>query len=226
MIFVATSLLLISCNSKPTQKETEIRNNVLTVQDYLATEQDPCKDTIKGTDTISILATKLRALFNEQNKSSQNVVEFFNLFPSTFDTLFLLYGYDDEKGGAPLYSCAHNHADYICTTEQIDEIERLKKFISIGAGADRNKHEDTHLSMCLMELIKKNPIVAASILNKYSQKEIFNLWGYVFGGPHPSNYKEDFDTIYNSIKEKNPVQAKVLKKGYEKILREEEPHGK
>ena len=147
---------------------------------------------------------------------------FFEVFPSSFVEMQIIYGNDgDFEGVAPLYALEY-HIDFFRSLEYVNKKRHYNKYIDIcingvwegdsieeGFGIDGKLYYDT----------KK----MTSLLAKRTDAEIKSVFRFLFDGPHPNNElnKKVYNSLYPKIKQANPKVARLMKEAYEQLLSEE-----
>jgi hypothetical protein len=158
----------------------------------------------------------------ENQKAGDTCVTFFDKFPSTFATFSDAYGYDAEKGKRPLYDRHQEDISYFFNCPGVSEDVRLKKAIHICLGGSWDADAIGIFQKETMKLIKSSPKKAMDILNGLSDPDAASIWHFLFDGPHP-----DSDENIKDVKQLSALfgndnkQTLLLKKEYEKLLKEE-----
>lgn len=127
-------------------------------------------------------ATRLNYLFNRQECK-----EFVAAFPSSFHGCLALYGYDDEKGAAPLYDNYESHIDFFMQCPAISDMERLRGAIDIGIGGHWDADAVSIFREHLVVPILKNPSSANKILNRLAPVKAQSFWYFIADSPVPSD---------------------------------------
>ena len=164
-------------------------------------------------DTISKLKTAY---------SSQNYDAFIAVFPNNMAQFKEIYGFDDVSGGKPLYSDAYDHITYLfneVTNETIDTL--FKKAVGIATHSQWNADAENYFRYESLNLIKKHPERFLSAMSSKTVEESASVWYFLFDGPCPSNTKEIYKDIYDLIKPLNKKQAKLLKRQFKILLKNE-----
>ena len=170
-------------------------------------------------DTNS-LATKLELAYKN---GLGDDIEFLNLFPDDFTLFNELYGFDDILGeGKKLYDFYEEHIEFICNSKKIPVYTKLNKFIRISVNGKWEADAVGLLQDCTRQLIINNPETSIEIINLLNESDANSVWYFIFDGPHPSNHRPSFDSLYQVINLIDPDQATSMQKEYQKLLQEEE----
>jgi hypothetical protein len=147
---------------------------------------------------------------------------FFDKFPSSFDKFRELYGYDEESGAMPLYF-HHEHITFFCSLSSIPKIEFYNKLldISINGTWEADNIRDLGIYTVLSEDIED----MAKVMDMRTDAELISIFHFVYDGPHPDNYQDDFDKLYAMLRPHNSRIAYIMKASYEKLLAEHDGHG-
>lgn len=81
----------------------------------------------------------------------------------------------------------------------------------------------------LKELVQKqfgiHVQAASEVLEPKSKKDIISFWKYYFDGPHPENYKNDFDELHKRYSAHSKRVGDIMKTAYEELIEESDGHG-
>ena len=250
-------LILIGCSScgQPTKSgngkrdvmqiesspEVGIAQNEQHSESKEIAENQDCADfdfesTEQRADSLITFMTKA----TDSSLSNQIVWEqkFFCAFPNSFKGMQLLFGYDDSKGAAPLYSTesetysyAHKHImsdviGYFSELKSIPDSIYYKKYARInidGYWEADNIIEAFGLSHRLVSDSES----ACRTLSGFSDKELRSVFHFIFDGPHPKN---DYNAmLYKKLQSETDTQSKrisrLLTEAYENLMAVEEKHG-
>jgi hypothetical protein len=152
--------------------------------------------------------------------------KFFCAFPGSFERMQAVFGYDSEKGAAPLYEKGQNVIQYFINLESIPDSIYFGKCVRInidGVWEADNIAEAFGFSHRLL----KNTDNACKALSKFSYKEIESVFRFIFDGPHPKNdYNEN---LYKNLITKIDIQdnrlSRLLTQAYENLMAEDNGHG-
>jgi hypothetical protein len=165
-------------------------------------------------DSLEQIAGKLSELYN-----SKNCKEFINTFPSSFELLDQLYGYDDGRGGRRLYSKYEEHISYFSNCSEVPNRVKLDKVINIGLGGRWEADASGLLQEVALKLVKDDPNTAKEILNALPDDKASSFWFYLFDGPHPGHPQKVKDIrLLRDLLGKKSKQSKLLLEQYKELL--------
>jgi hypothetical protein len=174
----------------------------------------------------------LKEAYTEWERASDSKVKkhkeriFFLHFPCSFSTFDSIYGYypqDNNKG--ELRPMIDKHLELLFSTEAVLPAIKYKRIVEIAKdGSWDNGMEFQYL---LQQDIWMNPSRYLEVIQQtdYSAQEIFSFWYFLFDGPHPENYKDDYNKLYNQCKELDSEIAELMRQAYEKLLSEDKCPG-
>jgi len=194
------SCLVMSCNSNQKEKADKSNKEIIEKKELVS-------DTIEG----------LKKAFNHKD-----YLTFFKLFPSSYNHFLDLYGFDDEKGGRPLYELYEDHISYFFEYEgQINQIVFVKKLYEITKNGIWEADAPTILQDNLTRFILKQPQVILRLLISKPDKEKESFWFFVFDGSSKNDLqnKEKFRSIYKKINALNHKQAEILRHEFEEMYK-------
>ncbi|WP_228779882.1 hypothetical protein [Aquiflexum lacus] len=157
---------------------------------------------------------------------------FFEAFPSSFQEMQSVFGYDEEKGAAPMYY-------YNIELESEGKISIISFFYNLNY-IDKEQHYNKYINICIGGQWDADNIsegfgigaklyndteAMASVLSKRTNKEIISAIRFVFDGPHPEQRKEYYEELYNKVKLVNSRISNLIKLAYEQLLAEDDCHG-
>lgn len=99
----------------------------------------------------------------------------------------------------------------------------LGKFIALNTTGDEYSvlgmqyYFCKFFEYCIKENLPKLKDVA-KILDKRPDNEICGFWYCIYDGPHPSNFRDIHDALYNEFIKYNPRVANLMKSTFEKML--------
>jgi hypothetical protein len=210
------AVILFSCSSKSIKsKQDKISQSEITIQ---------------VEDTLSI-DLRLRLLKEYASKISEKDIQkrFFEIFPNNFKDFRDLFGYEDIHAAnpnfGPLYMDSQYYIDVFFTKLDVDKDMLNKKAIDIAVEGQWQADGVNIFQLYIRDEAKEYSNYYAKELEKRSNDEIENFWSFLFAGPHPENYKDDFEILYERYNEINPQITELMKQSYEKLLSEHDGHG-
>ena len=220
-----------SDSNSESESESESETEEKTIIDKSKSYKNTEIPEITGQDSISqhsriLLDYFLKALNSTGNEKLENDSLFFKDFPSTFKQMQDFYGYDAKNGAAPLYDypIGHDQILYFSNLNTIPEKEYYRKYVSIcinGIWQADNIREAFYFG----NKLKTETKVACAYLSERPEKEIISVFKFIFDGPHPDNYQDDYEELSEIIKTEDSKLADLLKKSYDQLLSESDGHG-
>jgi len=157
---------------------------------------------------------------------------FFDAFPSSFQEMLRFFGYDENKGAAPLYNYnieleregKSSVISFFYNLSHIDKEQHYNKYIDICIGG---KWEADNISegFDIGAKLYYDTEAMTSVLSKRTDKEIESIFRFVFDGPHPDSRKGSYEELYHKVKPINSRVAELMKQAYEQLLAEDDDHG-
>jgi hypothetical protein len=152
--------------------------------------------------------------------------KFFCAFPNSFNEMQNIFGFDDNKGAAPLYYNGENMIGYFANLNTISKEIYYDKYISIcvdGVWEADNIRE----AFGLADKLTNDTEAACSSLSKRTDKEIKSVFHFIFDGPHPNNddNKETYNRLFRKMTKQNERLSKLLTESYNKVMTEDDGHG-
>ena len=206
---IILSLFLFSCQAQESKQEITINFNSV----------DEQAEAIKKYHQAVLKTTGEERLKNERL--------FFEAFPNSFKKMQELFGFDDEKGEAPLYAFETGESliNYFSNLPSIDKADYYTKYINICIdGVWEADHIAEGFGFGSKLYSDKDAI---GFLKQRSEDEIRIALRFCLDGPHPEDKGSVamYEELYNKINTVDSAIAKLLKQEYEKLLAEDDGHG-
>ena len=164
--------------------------------------------------------------------------KFFCAFPKSFVGMQAVFGYDNDKGAAPLYSTENPTHSYMNKRIFSDVIGFFSDLQSIPDSSYYNKYikinidgywEADNISEAFgfhYRLINDTK-AASETLENFTDEEIRSVFRFIFDGPHPKNEhnKEIFQTLKPEIREQSQRLGNLLYEAYATMMAEDDGHG-
>ncbi len=212
-MWLANILLLLfteisSCNSQTKEKYLNVDKQAAALKEYYE----------KASNSTEEERAKYEQLF-------------FDVFPSSFQEMQQLFGYDEKKGAAPLYDYeikldmdGKSMILFFTNLKHISKDSIYNKYIDICIGG---KWEADNISegFGISSKLYYDTEAMISLLSKRTDKEIISVFRFVFDGPHPDQRKGAYEELYSKVKPVNPIIADLLKQAYDQLLTEDDGHG-
>lgn len=228
-LMVLLSLTFIGCK-KTGGVDSSLNPSKDSVPELVASNQSVSstyifKDEKDRADTL----VKYFELANSANDKSSFDRVIFNSFPDSFDGMNKLFGFDKKNGEAPLYKAptGGNIIKYFGSIKSIPKEEYYDKYINIcvhgfwdadnivkAFGFHHRLSEDTK-SVC-------------QVLSKRTDDDVLSVFRFIFDGPHPKNDENAkiFEDLHSKLTTQDTRLAELLKTAYEKVLLQDDGHGK
>jgi len=224
ILIILTLIILSSCS----QSKRAYKSNAKTAETLLnfeCTDFD-FKSVEEQSDSI-LLFTERATNANSINRQKWEQ-KFFCAFPNSFVRMQEVFGYDDDKGAAPLYyyPSGKNIIQYFSQLESIPNPIYFDKYVKININGVWEA-DNIQGAFDFDDRLLKDTKHACNALSKFSNVEIKSVFRFIFDGPHPKN--GDNAKIYKELSSKIDKQdkrlSKLLTKAYKKIMAEDDGHG-
>ncbi len=177
--------------------------------------------------------TSIKQLLEKENLSCEDKNRYSSLyykyFPSTFNRFNAIFGYTDLPDGNgkanPLYYESMEYIDLFAEIFSHKHVLYWSRLISLSRGAYWDADAVNILQDYIQTTVKENVKDFCLFLSEFNDKIISDFWHFYFDGPHPEEYKEDYETLYLKIEEIDTKVAHLMKLSYDKILSENDSHG-
>jgi hypothetical protein len=148
---------------------------------------------------------------------------FFEAFPNSFINMQEVFGFDEEKGEAPLYhyETGGKLINSFNNLSSIDKDDYYNKYINICIDGVW-EGDNIAYGFGIYNKLYDFPEDVLRVLRQRTDEEIRSVLHFLFDGPHPKNMKESYEKMYSRIK---PIDVKVsdlLEQEYNKLLVESE----
>lgn len=243
LLIILTLIVLTSCgqSTQSDHSENQLDKNEITTTkiESAQTDNDPesekksksfeCTDfdfnsTTEQSD--SLLAFMERAANSDSIDRQKWVQNFFCAFPNSFDRMQAIFGYDNEKGAAPLYYKGANVIQYFNQLQSISDSLYYDKFVKININGIWEADNIQSAFGFDTKLLNDTENVCKSLSN-FTDQEIKSVFRFIFDGPHPDN--ESNENLYKNLKSKIDSQNKRLSRlltlAYKNLMAENDGHG-
>lgn len=175
----------------------------------------------------SLMAFLERAKNSDSTNGQKWEHNFFCAFPSSFEAMQAVFGFDDKKGAAPLYEYpkGENVIRYFSQLRSIPDSMYYDKYVKInieGVWEGDNIRKAFDFGSRLLDDTKN----ACNALSKFSDTEIKTVFRFIFDGPHPKNeYNENlYKKLQTKIDSHDKPLGRLLAQSYEKLMAEDDGH--
>lgn len=224
-------LLLTSCGQRASQDSlSTLPEDSYAPREYAASKQhSPCS-LPKGFYSLREYADALIRLQEKISATSPGSVErvisereFFELFPTTFDCYYHLYG----AMGSLLEQYSLDHVETLFSMHSIDAQKFVTRLIGLALHGTWEADGVGYLSFNLLTHLSNSLPQYVEQLSAYSDTEILSFWYFLYDGPHPDDpeFQRIFQELYSQCKTLNPRVAGLMRQAYEKLLSEKRCSG-
>ncbi len=227
-----TIFVLTSCNQEKKSEEKKTTDTVVAI----TTDNAPPTNQLTPNATLecSIFKFKnakqqadtLMKYFDKKQLATDE--KFFCAFPDSFKGMQNIFGFDDNKGAAPLYDYhnGENMIGYFANLNSISKEIYYEKYINIcvdGVWEADNIRE----AFGLADRLINDTEAACSSLSKRADKEIKSVFHFIFDGPHPKNEQNErtYKELLPKLTKQNERLGKLLTDSYSKVIAEDDGHG-
>jgi hypothetical protein len=175
-------------------------------------------------DNVKQQADTLMKYFDKKQLAADE--NFFCAFPNSFKGMQNIFGFDDNKGAAPLYENGENLIGYFANLNTISKEIYYDKFINIcvkGVWEADNIREAFGLADKLFD----DTEAVCTSLSMRTDEEIKSIFHFIFDGPHPNNEynKEIYYRLSPKMTKQNERLGNLLTESYNKVMTEDGGHG-
>ncbi len=164
------------------------------------------------------LTKKVNLLSDAFNK--KDYLKFYKLFPFSITAFAEIYGFNDTQGESPLYENSFEHINFLFQfNEKIDMQIFADKIFEFVKTLKWEADGINYFQNNLIDFIKREPNGLINVLKSKSKNEIYCFWHLVFDGSSTNDLqnKNNFQTLYNSIKSIDIEQSSLLKNEFDKM---------
>ncbi|MDO6803980.1 hypothetical protein Q4595_16155 [Wenyingzhuangia sp. 1_MG-2023] len=178
--------------------------------------------------------------FMEKSFETKNLKwehKFFNAFPETFSGMEKIFGYDDIKGEAPLYSSEKyfgkyldkrimsNIIGYFSEIKSVPNFNYIEKYININING-KWEADNIQNGFGIYYLIIDRTKEFVEIASNFSKTEMKSVFKFIFDSPHPKNaYNEKlFESLNIEIKKYDNRLSIILTEAYNELIIEKNHH--
>lgn len=176
----------------------------------------------------SLLAFLKRAKDPDSTNRLKWEQKFFCAFPDSFEGMQAIFGFDQDKGAAPLYDYPNgeNVIQYFSALQSIPDSLYYDKYVKINIGGVWEA-DNIQGAFDFNRRLTENTESACKALSNFSESEIESVFRFIFDGPHPQN--EYNQSIYKELKviiaTEDKRLADLLTRAYDKLMVEDDGHG-
>ena len=152
--------------------------------------------------------------------------KFFCAFPNSFEEMEALFGYDEQKGEAPLYFNGDKIIYYFSNLTTISKDEYYDKYVSINIGGNWQA-DNIREAFYFVDRLQNDTKAASASLSKRTDEEVKSVFYFIFDGPHPKNdtNKRVYDSLLPKVSQQDERLGKLLKEAYHDLMEEFDGHG-
>ncbi|WP_285010113.1 hypothetical protein [Pedobacter faecalis] len=117
--------------------------------------------------------------------AAETRVRFFREFPSSFNTFQRVFGFDDVKGEAPLFSTSEKYISaFFVSVIAVRQDQAINKLISISKNGHWDADAVNYFQKGLRKFYSERPGEFVSILRTKSVDDISGFWYFFLDEPH------------------------------------------
>lgn len=152
--------------------------------------------------------------------------KFFCAFPNSFEEMEALFGFDEQKGEAPLYFGGDELIYYFSNLTTIPKDEYYNKYININIGGNWQA-DNIREAFYLDERLRNDTRAVSKSLSKRTDEEIKSVFRFIFDGPHPKNDFNDqiYEDLLPKISRQNERLENLFTRAYRDLIEEHDGHG-
>lgn len=225
-IYLLAIFILTSCNRTKTAKDPKTEAGFATEDLGLAKDPTEKFDLDCSRFNFKNMSEQTEALLKYVDKNTPGTdEEFFCAFPNSFQEMLNLFGYDLDKGAAPLYSNGAPIINYFANLNTIAKNIYYDKYINICVNGTWDA-DNIREAFGFADRLKNDTKAAALALSLRSDSEIKSVFKFVFDGPHPENeFNENlFNELMHALTNQDPRLTNLLETAYNQVLTEYDGH--
>lgn len=145
--------------------------------------------------------------------------------PDKYNEFVRIWGYTSDSDGF-LYNDVYI-IDFLYQNPYVNQDILYEKMIKIGSSFEGEWQTDqvSFLKSRLSKITKRQPKYVFDRLQVLTPLQNTSFWRFLFGGPHPSNYKDLYEHILASAKKYDYQYINEIEEGFKYNLEKEECHG-
>ena len=177
-----------------------------------------------SSDTLTL---EERVTLLKKYKAENDEQAFFDTYPNDFDCFVAIFGYEDLVTGGSRLSPLYYELEIMewFFDLSINEKFILNKIVALFQNGYWQADGVNHFRYKSRKLIESNMELVLAELNKSDSEAILGFWHFYYDGPHPKNYKKDYEYLHSKVKALDDRVAALMKQSYEKLLKESDGHG-
>lgn len=153
---------------------------------------------------------------------------FFCAFPNSFAEMQRLFGYDEERGAAPLYGYAADHGliRHFARLNGIPKDQYYRKFINICVDG-RWEADNISDAFGFAERLGTDTGPACQALSQRTDREMSSVFYFIFDGPHPKNDHNErlYRQLLPVVTQHSKRLGQLLTAAYRRALAADDGHG-
>ena len=230
-LILLTIFALTSCNQGKMSDENKTVDSVATKTIDTITKELTANMTFDCSEfkfkNVKQQADTLMKYFDKKQLVSDK--KFFCAFPNSFKEMQDIFGFEDNKGAAPLYDypSGENMIKYFANLNTISKEIYYDKYINICVDGVW-KADNIREAFGFADRLTNDTKAACSSLSKRTDNEIKSVFHFIFDGPHPNNdlNKETYNRLLPKVTKQNERLGKLLTDSYRKVMSEDDGHGR
>jgi hypothetical protein len=154
----------------------------------------------------------LPSIYKEYRKTNslESKKDFFYAFPNSFSSFQRMYGYDDHKGSAPLYSISREHISlFFKTADMVDDKIFSQKLLDISKNGKWDADAVNYFQESLRKYFFTHNKSILELLSKNKKDDIYRFWYFFSDGPHFN--KEVYSKVIVLLSENQSMKEAYLR---------------
>ncbi|NCD70083.1 hypothetical protein [Mucilaginibacter agri] len=165
-----------------------------------------------------------KAFVHKHSDSINYQKQFFKNFPSTFEDLCTIYGYDDKKGAAPLYNVAKLHIDKLFNLACVDSEKKATKFVGISLNGKWDADAVGYFQNNLQTFTIDKFATIIRLLNTYTDSDTISFWKFYLDIEDTDYRKKSYDSIVGKLRANNSKMTALVTEAYQIINKQQQNH--
>lgn len=161
------------------------------------------------------LKSAMISLIGENTKTNQ--INYFELFPNSFENFEKTFGYEDGKV-APLYFDSHQYVSILFDLDSIPIEIQIEKWINISIGGHWDADAVNYFQHGLRPRILMNVDLSYEILKKRTNQDIESFFYFFFNEIHPQ--VKTIPNEFEDLKIYDNVFYKLIEKGNKRAIKD------
>jgi len=170
--------------------------------------------------SIQDQVNQLKSAYSQFVTTKSNAVEYFKIFPCSYDEFISVFGYKESKDTvifSPLYYESNKYIDLFFKIE-IDRQLFYKKLIKVTYKSYWEADAVSEFQSYLMYYFKKESEIILTELMNSSDDEILDFWKFYLFGPHPEKKEKYVNELHTILGDSYPKLSLLLDKAFNSLF--------